>query len=245
LSALMKQQFAKLSIVMLTLISMTLSVIIILVLGISSISQSFSTLEATQLSNLTTKLMSRLDDVAHNFAVERGLSAGFLGAPDEARRNKVKQQRDKAEEAVSSLELLIASEQKYLDLGFVEKLSLLQTKLKQRKSIRDQVDRIQGQNAFLYYSQVNRLAIDAMELIRSYNSFQDQQAGITIAINLSWLKERAGQTRGKINGILAKNNLSISNKGEVGLYIEEMNAKEQTLSVLLPEASLTEFKKRH
>ncbi len=239
----MKQQFAKLSIVMLTLTSMTLSVIIILVLGISSINQSLSTLEATQLSNLTTKLMSRLDGVAHNFAVERGLSAGFLGAPDEARLNKVKQQRDKAEEAVSSLELLIASEQKYLDLGFVEKLSLLQTKLKQRKSIRDQVDQIQGKNAFLYYSQVNRLAIDAMELIRSYNSFQDQQAGITIAINLSWLKERAGQARGKINGILAKNNLSISNKGEVGLYVEEMNAKEQTLSVLLPEVSLTEFKK--
>jgi hypothetical protein len=213
----MKKQFAKLSIIMLTLISMTLSVIIILVLGISSINQSFSTLQATQLSNLTTKLMSRLDGVAHNFAVERGLSAGFLGSPSEARRKKVQQQRVKAEEAVSSLESLIASDQDYLDLGFVKKLSLLQAKLKERKRIRQQVDQIQGENAFLYYSQVNRLAIDAMGLIRSYNSFQDQQAGITIAINLSWLKERAGQARGKINGILAMNNLSSLNKGEVRL----------------------------
>jgi methyl-accepting chemotaxis protein len=237
----MKKQFAKLSIIMLTLISMTLSVIIILVLGISSINQSFSTLQATQLSNLTTKLMSRLDGVAHNFAVERGLSAGFLGAPNDARRKKVQEQRVKADEAVTSLESLIASEQDYLDLGFVEKLSLLKAKLKDRKRIRQQVDQIQSDNAFLYYSQVNRLAIDAMGLIRSYNSFQDQQAGITIAINLSWLKERAGQVRGKINGILAKNNLSASNKGDVRFYVEEMSAKEQTLSVLFADVSLVEF----
>ncbi|MFT5713377.1 MAG: methyl-accepting chemotaxis protein [Glaciecola sp.] len=237
----MKKQFAKLSIIMLTLISMTLSVIIILVLGISSINQSFSTLQATQLSNLTTKLMSRLDGVAHNFAVERGLSAGFLGAPNDARRKKVQEQRVKADEAVTSLESLIASEQDYLDLGFVEKLSLLKAKLKDRKRIRQQVDQIQSDNAFLYYSQVNRLAIDAMGLIRSYNSFQDQQAGITIAINLSWLKERAGQVRGKINGILAKNNLSAFNKGDVRFYVEEMSAKEQTLSVLFADVSLVEF----
>jgi methyl-accepting chemotaxis protein len=237
----MKKQFAKLSIIMLTLISMTLSVIIILVLGISSINQSFSTLQATQLSNLTTKLMSRLDGVAHNFAVERGLTAGFLGAPNDARRKKVQEQRVKADEAVTSLESLIASEQDYLDLGFVEKLSLLKAKLKDRKRIRQQVDQIQSDNAFLYYSQVNRLAIDAMGLIRSYNSFQDQQAGITIAINLSWLKERAGQVRGKINGILAKNNLSASNKGDVRFYVEEMSAKEQTLSVLFADVSLVEF----
>lgn len=220
---------------------MTLSVIIILVLGISSINQSFSTLQATQLSNLTTKLMSRLDGVAHNFAVERGLTAGFLGAPNDARRKKVQEQRVKADEAVTSLESLIASEQDYLDLGFVEKLSLLKAKLKDRKRIRQQVDQIQSDNAFLYYSQVNRLAIDAMGLIRSYNSFQDQQAGITIAINLSWLKERAGQVRGKINGILAKNNLSASNKGDVRFYVEEMSAKEQTLSVLFADVSLVEF----
>jgi len=90
--------------------------------------------------------------------LREALSAGFLGAPDEARLNKVKQQRNMAEQAVSSLELLIASEQKYLDLGFVEKLSLLQAKLNQRKSIRDQIDQIQEKDTFLYYSQINRLA---------------------------------------------------------------------------------------
>lgn len=221
---------------------MTLSVAIILVLGIGSINQSFSTLEATQTSNLTTKLMVRLDGIAHNFAVERGLTAGFLGAPNEARRNKVEEQREKAEEAVSKLELLIASDDRYFDLGFVEKLSLLQSKLNERGGIRRQVDDIKGENAFSYYSQVNRLAIDAMDLIRSYNSFQNQQAGITIAINLSWLKERAGQARGKINGILAKNNLSILDKNQVGFYVGEMNAKQDALSVLFTDLPLAEFK---
>jgi aryl-alcohol dehydrogenase-like predicted oxidoreductase len=56
---------------------MTLSVFIILVLGISNINQSRATLEAAHVSNLTTKLMASLDGIAHNFAVERGLTAGF------------------------------------------------------------------------------------------------------------------------------------------------------------------------
>lgn len=220
---------------------MTLSVVIILVLGISSINQSHSALEATHVSNLTTKLMVSLDGIAHNFAVERGLTAGFLGSPNEVQRSKVMQQRTKAEEALSALASLVSSEQQYLDLGFVNKLGLLQSKLNERDIIRKQVDQIKGENAFTYYSEVNRLAIDAMDLIRSYNSVQEQQSGITIAVNLSWLKERAGQTRGKISGILAKNELSISDKNQIGFYVQEMNAKQNTIAVLLGDSALTEF----
>lgn len=237
----MTKQLSKLSIIMLSLISMTLSVLIILVLGISSINQSRSALEATHVSNMTTKLMVSLDGIAHNFAVERGLTAGFLGSPNEVQRSKVKQQRSKAEEAVLSLESLISSEQQYLDLGFVTKLSLLQSKLNERGIIRKQVDQIKSDNAFTYYSEVNRLAIDAMDLIRSYNSAQEQQSGITIAVNLSWLKERAGQARGKINGVLAKNQLSLLDKSQIGFYVQEMNAKQRAISVLLTNDALTEF----
>lgn len=220
---------------------MTLSVFIILVLGISSINQSSSTLEATHVSNLTTKLMVSLDGIAHNFAVERGLTAGFLGAPNDIQRSKVKQQRSKAEQAVLNLDTLLSSHQEYLDLGFVNKLSLLQSKLNERDIIRKQVDKLKGGNAFTYYSHVNRLAIDAMDLIRSYNRFQEQQLGITIAINLSWLKERAGQARGKINGILAKNKLSVLDKNQIEFYVQEMNAKQKAISMLLTNDSLTEF----
>ena len=241
LSKAMTKQLSKLSIIILSLVSMTLSVLIISILGISSINQSRNALEATHVSSLTTQLMLSLDAIAHNFAVERGLTAGFLGSPSESQGNKVKQQRSKAEAAVLSLETLLSSKQEYLDLGFVTKLSLLQSKLNEREIIRKQVDQIKGANAFAYYSQVNALAIDAMDLIRSYNSFQDQQSGITIAINLSWLKERAGQARGKINGILVKNQLSILDKNQIRFYVQEMSAKQKAISVLLADESLSEF----
>jgi len=96
------------------------------------------------------------------------------------------------------LELLIASEQKnILDLGiWFEKLSLLQSKAEPRKAFRDQIDQI-PRKKILFYT-IRRLKPIGksmpMELIRGYSSFQEPtNLVITIAINLSLVKERAGQ----------------------------------------------------
>jgi methyl-accepting chemotaxis protein len=219
---------------------MILSIIIITVLGISSISQSFTTASATRDANLTTQFMVNLDAVAHNFAVERGLSAGFLASATEERYQKVLAQRRKADEAERVLKEVLSNPEP-ITLGFDVAASNLLTILQGKDSLRKQVDEKQGRNAFAYYSQLNRAALDTMELVRSKNSFSEQQLGISKALSFAWLKERAGQARGKINGILAKGQLSVIAQQEVRFYIDEMKAKQSALLVLLPAEKRAQF----
>ncbi|MCH2058078.1 MAG: nitrate- and nitrite sensing domain-containing protein [Thalassotalea sp.] len=47
-----------------------------------------------------------LEKIAHNHAVERGLSAGYLGSPSDDRLSKVRTQRQKADTSVQNLKQL-------------------------------------------------------------------------------------------------------------------------------------------
>ena len=236
----MSKQLARLSIISLTLISMILSIVIITILGMSSISQSFNTASATRDANLSTHFMLNLDALAHNFAVERGLSAGYLASPSEQGFQKVVAQRKKADDAERGL-MSVLSEAESGELGFDAAATNLLTILKGKSSLRKQVDEKQGQNAFAYYSQLNRAALDTMELVRHKNSFSEQQLGISKAVNLAWLKERAGQARGKINGILAKDQLSAKAQQDLRLYVDEMKSKQSALLVLLSPEKRAKF----
>ena len=236
----MSKQLARLSIISLTLISMILSIVIITILGMSSINQSFTTASATRDANLSTHFMLNLDALAHNFAVERGLSAGYLASPSEQGFQKVVAQRKKADDAERAL-MNVLSEAESVELGFDAASANLRTILKGKNSLRKQVDEKQGQNAFAYYSQLNRAALDTMELVRHKNSFSEQQLGISKAVNLAWLKERAGQARGKINGILAKDQLSAKAQQDLRLYVDEMKSKQSALLVLLSPEKRAKF----
>jgi len=68
----------------------------------SDINQANSAQEAVQLATI-------LDDIAHNHAVERGLTAGFLGSKGASGRDKLGAQRVKAESPASWTRLLIYS----------------------------------------------------------------------------------------------------------------------------------------
>lgn len=236
----MSTQLAKLSIISLTLISMVLSLVVIILLGVSSIKQSSDTLNDAQASNHIIQLMARLDGIAHNFAVERGLTAGFLGAPNEAAKAKVDAQRKKADAAESSYRRLL-QEQIFSDLGLKSKLMVLDNALANKAKVRSEVDNTMGSNAFAFYSAVNKRALDSMKLIRSSITFEAQQEGVTKALYFSWLKERQGQARGKINGILAKNQLSGGAQAEISFYVADMNAVSEGLTVLLSGEVLSQY----
>lgn len=236
----MSNQLAKLSIISLTLISMLLSLTVILMLGVSSINQSSNNLSEAQTSNHIIQMMVRLDALAHNFAVERGLTAGFLAAPSEVARNKVIKQRINADVAVKNYRELV-QKSVYADLGVTTQLRALNTNLQDVAAMRADIDSLNGSNAFIFYSGLNKRALDAMQLIRSNIMFSEQQAGVTKAFYLSWLKERSGQARGKINGVLAKNKLSETAKGEIRLYVSEMNAATEALKTLLNRDALRQF----
>ncbi|MBF7072131.1 methyl-accepting chemotaxis protein [Glaciecola sp. MH2013] len=238
----MSQQLAKLSIISLTLMSMVLSTLFILVMGIQSVSSSYQNMRASDTAVISTEVMVLLDQLAHNFAVERGLSAGFLGKPNEQAYNKVLTQRKKADEVVRLFEAKL-QDSEVEELGIAASLNLVQKTLQGRNVIRRQVDAEEGRSAFGYYSSLNRAALDAIELVRLRNQVAKQQLGISQALSFAQLKERSGQARGLINGTLARGEIASTAKANLQLYVDEISAQQQKLSLLLQGEELASFEK--
>ncbi|GBL05493.1 methyl-accepting chemotaxis protein [Glaciecola sp. KUL10] len=236
----MAAQLSKFSIVSLTLLSVLLSFIALL--SFAGINLKYS---ATSSSNASkdfaiTELMFALDNVAHQHAVERGLTAGFLGKPSEQAKAKVDAQRIKADSAISNLKKLLNSDnQTGVDLR--QTLSALLSHIDGKERVRRQVDQRNGANAFAFYSKLNRLALDAINMLRAGINSSQQQIGVGVATNYAWFKERAGQARGKINGVLARNNLSESARKDIELYVNEMSAIGDMLKSSLSGAEASAF----
>lgn len=227
----MAAQLARFSIVTLTIVSILLSFLAICIYAGFSLHSSIQQSNSATHDNAIIELMSALDNIAHQHAVERGLTAGFLGKPSNESKAKVDAQRLKADGAEQALENLI-SDDIYDAFELSSTLNQLNTLLENKPKIRDQVNNNNGKQAFAFYSNLNRSALDAIGLLRSEIDAVEQQSGIGIALQLAWFKERAGQARGKINGILAKNTLSATNQQEVGFFVSEMSialANAQTL----------------
>ena len=67
------------------------------------ISDKWRQLDEAQAVQETVLLSQRLDAVAHNFAVERGLSAGFLGSGGKHFAPELREQRAKTDAATEGL----------------------------------------------------------------------------------------------------------------------------------------------
>ena len=152
-----------------------------------------------------------LDGVAHNHAVERGISAGFMGSKGAKGADKLKDQRSRADAAASYLEDFatqsfetISEDQKNAILGPVISL------LKDKPPIRTAVDNLSaGINAFKYYSNLNQHALMGIEQLALLSDDADVKSRLYSLLSLLWLKERAGQVRGMLNGILASGKTNV------------------------------------
>ena len=106
-----------------------------------------------------------LDAVAHNFAVERGMTAGFIASGGSSNREKLTPQRIVADEKVVVLKRAL-QEVDTAQFGdeVVQQLQQLSKQLQQRASVRLAVDQLQPKSgAFGYYSQVNSMALKLIE----------------------------------------------------------------------------------
>lgn len=219
----MAAHLSKFSIVSLTLLSVILSLTALLTFSGLSIQNSIHKSSDAKKDYAIVEMMFALDNIAHQHAVERGLTAGFLGKPSEQAKAKVDAQREKADIAVRNLNKILDAKN-HTGLNLSQKLASLLSHLQNKSAIRKQVDVKNGSNAFSYYSKLNRLSLDAISSLRAGIHSSSQQVGVGIAINYAWFKERAGQARGKINGVLARNSLSESARKDIELYVNEMNS---------------------
>jgi len=159
------------------------------------------------------------DSVAHNFAVERGLSAGFIGSGDDSVWQKLSQQRKKADSALSQL--------KQLQLpNSITALSPLKRRIEkfsgELEQIRRQVKNRNGKQAFAFYSELNQLALDLVKSIVLAIEDKNIRYQLVDVYYLSHMKEHLGQVRGKMNGVLSSKSYNENQKQDIFIYLSDI-----------------------
>jgi methyl-accepting chemotaxis protein len=209
------------SLVKINFASSILAAIVILLLAALTISVELTERRNAQNDLRLLEALKALDNVAHQHAVERGLTAGFLGNPSDEARAKVTKQRTSADAAAQTLDDVIARLSG--DFPVVANTTvLLRQQLSAKPKLRQEVDALSGANAFGFYSQVNRLAVDALGSLTNEISSNAVNTDLAMAQLLGKFKERAGQVRGKINGTLARGAINDATRAEVRGYQQEM-----------------------
>ena len=200
-----------------------LPLLLVLVLAFFLGSGLLDSIRDTQKANDIVRLTEKLDGIAHNFAVERGLSAGFLGSKGEQGRDAVAKQRAVADQMEQALRNVKPTD--FQQLTEAELTSLVQPTLnllKDKTSIRQKVDALAPDNgAFAYYSKLNDTALRGIQrsitLVRSTEI--DQELSMRLA--LLWMKERIGQYRGALNGVFGAGKASEKRFVEINGYLAD------------------------
>ncbi|WP_460234224.1 methyl-accepting chemotaxis protein [Aurantivibrio plasticivorans] len=176
-----------------------------------------------------------LDKVAHNHAVERGLTAGFLASKGTRNSNALKEQRAKADQA--RLNFIKQLELHRGDYGqeIQERLATLHGKLEKVEGLRKLVDVLSPQsNAFNVYSDINKSAIDILAELSWRLESQQNIRRINALVHSLWLKELSGQERGALNGVFIKGLFDTATAVRVNTYIstqtKHIDALQQTLN---------------
>jgi len=195
---------------------------------------------ATQDENVI-QLLDLLEKLAHHHAVERGLTAGYLGAPGNKTKSNLMQQRNKADQALSALNAELSNSW-IKQMQLLPYISELRRHLQQCTQVRSQVEVLDKSMAFVYYSKLNRLALDAALRVKARVSDGKLSQGLSSALFLAQFKERAGQLRGKINGILAAKSLTGGARQAIQNYNEDLNIITSYLQGQLKDAELQQFR---
>nr|WP_253103945.1 nitrate- and nitrite sensing domain-containing protein [Pseudoalteromonas sp. OANN1] len=125
-------------------------------------------------------LLDAIEKVAHHHAVERGLTAGFLGNPSSDNKRKVEAQREIADQTISTLKSIHSS--LFLKNKNVQKWLPYIFEVEANKNrVRGEVDRKNGINAFAYYSKLNQVSLNTAAKIQAYVSDRTLSSELSIA----------------------------------------------------------------
>ncbi len=179
-----------------------LPLILVAVLAVSYGSVLLDNIHDARRGNDVVLLSNRLDAVAHNFAVERGLTAGFLGSGGAQGKEAVAKQRLKADAASQGLKSLSPADFEELSPETLESLLAPVLKDLERVSdVRTKVDALASDNgAFVFYSALNDKALHTVQKAITLLRTQTTVQSLSARLGLLWMKERIGQYRGALNG---------------------------------------------
>ncbi|MCG9733981.1 methyl-accepting chemotaxis protein [Pseudoalteromonas shioyasakiensis] len=165
-----------------------------------------------------------IDEIAHETAVERGLTAGLIGSGYSQNKERVAQQRVVVDKEFDKF-ARYTQQHKVSSTLFNAVLA----KHKKITELRESVDKKQGKQAFVVYSDSNKFMLDvANRRVSQVKQSEAIASGLAI-VEMSLLKERLGQVRGKVNGVLSSKSISESNQVLVSSYFHNI---EETLFLL-------------
>ncbi|TMP30223.1 chemotaxis protein [Pseudoalteromonas rubra] len=229
------------SIIQLSIICSTALLIFILILLSKVVFQYWQDIEATKKDIAYIGLLDAMEKVAHHHAVERGLTAGFLGNPNGQTRQAVAAQRIKADASVAALEDLYRGAFKE-DKMVQQWLPNLFSLLREKDALRREVDQQLGKNAFNYYSHVNQLTLSTAMRMQAYVTNRELASNLSIALLMAQSKERKGQLRGKVNGALARQSVDEATKRDLAYYQLQLTLLKEQLETALNDDTLNTYK---
>ncbi|UXI03412.1 methyl-accepting chemotaxis protein [Photobacterium sp. TY1-4] len=215
----------------------------ILLLGVIGyqIKQANQQVAETGLSLETVTLFELYDDVAHQFAVERGLTAGVIAAKGQSQQQgALLAQRKKADAAYQHL---LAFSPQYLDPALVTTLlGDVKSELDRREAIRRQVDSLSlKESPFAFYSNINKLALDNLAVVMTQISDPDLKQDMQGLWALLVIKEQAGMARGALNGVFAGKQSTPERYTQITNYLSAERYALRQARVLLDGKSLQQL----
>ena len=228
----LKKLLNNLSILQLTLISSGVLSVFIIVILIQNLSSNWQESQSVKQDVEMIDVLDALEKIAHNHAVERGLTAGYLGSGSEQAYGKVIAQRKKADASIIHLRQTLNNLS--FDAELINRsLTVLFEHEKNKRQIRSNVDAKNAPQAFGYYSTLNQIALDSAAALRNRIEHSEVGKGLVSAFLFAEFKERLGQNRGKINGVLAKRQLAPAVQKQISFYNQELELLSKYLKATL------------
>jgi methyl-accepting chemotaxis protein len=234
----MEKLLSKYPLYLLVSILAGIPLVIALIFAVSNIMELSKQVDLTKQDKEAVQLILLFDNLAHNLAVERGLTAGVLGSQGKgAQVAALKKQRGVANQQINNLQQFTPQ---YLSRELVNKLRAdINGQLNRLDNVRQQVDSLKPTlSPFDYYSHINQIAIDNGQiLLESINNPEVSNIGEAL-IAIITMKERAGQVRGALNGAFARKSSSPAQYAAINQYIKSGQYAERTAMIIMsPETS--------
>ncbi|WP_299022489.1 methyl-accepting chemotaxis protein [uncultured Photobacterium sp.] len=194
-----------------------------------------------ELSQETVELFNLYDNVAHQFAVERGLTAGVIASKGQNKqRDALMKQRKMADVAYNNL--LAFQPQRLNPTEVNSLLREVKAQLDRRNNIRSQVDSLKlADYPFAYYSNVNRLALDNLGIVMSGVSSPELKQQLQGLLSLLVIKEQAGMARGALNGVFAGKISTLDRYAQISTYINAERYALRQAEMLLKGEELSQL----
>lgn len=216
-------------------------ILISLTLAVELVLNYKSTLDDSSRDQSATELILLYDNLAHNLAVERGLSAGVLGSKGNPKQvEALSNHRKNTDRHIQQFRSFNSDT---LPQNWLNQLSSdIENELRSLAVVRQGVDQLKpSRSPFAYYSNLNQLSIDNASLVSGKLSNAEVSNLSKSLIAIMEMKERAGQVRGALNGAFSRKNSSIGQYIAIQDYLASGDYAQRQANISLPNQLLEQL----